>query len=69
MSNHTEIIDYLKYCKNYILGLKLNGVPVVQTNRKTGFLGFLVDIESLMSMFTKYRLCIKECGIAEGSGI
>jgi hypothetical protein len=32
----------------------LNGVPVVQTNRKTGFLGFLVDIESLMSMFTKY---------------
>jgi hypothetical protein len=54
MSNHTEIIDYLKYCKNYILGLKLNGVPVVQTNRRTGFLGFLVDIESLMSMFTKY---------------
>lgn len=48
------IFDYLDICKNYILGLKLNGYPLLYSQRKTGFLGFLICIESLKCFYTKY---------------
>lgn len=38
--NSTFISEYLEKCKNYILGLKLSGVPIVNTGRKTVFFCF-----------------------------
>lgn len=53
-ANYIELSHYLDFCKNYILGLKLNNVPVVFTQRKTGFLGFLIGIESVLGMYKRY---------------
>lgn len=47
----SEFLQFFQYMKNYILGLTLNGQPVVQSKRKTGFLGFLVGMESLEALY------------------
>lgn len=59
--NAKNISDVLAFCetaKAYILGLKLNTndrlVPVVQSQIKTGFRGFLINIESISSMYKNY---------------
>lgn len=49
-----EMFSYLEYAKQYILGLKLAGTSVLLTNRKTGFIGFLIGIESLRGIYELY---------------
>nr|CAI5833587.1 unnamed protein product [Callosobruchus analis] len=40
----------------YIKDLKLGSIPIIQSARKTGFLGFLIDIESLKRIYKAYIL-------------
>lgn len=40
--------EFLENMYRYITGLKLNNVPILMSNRKTGFLGFLMCIKSLI---------------------
>lgn len=49
--NVGHIFAYFQEMKNYILGLKLQGRLITETRRKTGFVGFLVAIESLKSLY------------------
>lgn len=47
--------DYLNEVKEYLLNLKLqDGILVTNSNRKVGFVGFLVCIESLQKMYETY---------------
>lgn len=50
----TQFFNYMEFVKNYILGLSLNQLPIVRSARKTGFLGFLICIESLKNMYKLY---------------
>lgn len=56
LSRATEetIFNFLSYCENYIKGLKLKGVNILNTNRKTGFLGFLISSQSLKYLYLEY---------------
>lgn len=55
--NETFIFSELIRVKNYILGLKnLKGKLMVNTARKTGFVGFLICIESLILMYVEHVL-------------
>lgn len=51
--NKEFIFSFLNECREYILGLKLNNVAICRTNRKTGFLGFLICIESLRNYYSQ----------------
>ncbi|KAI5634401.1 transposase protein domain-containing protein [Phthorimaea operculella] len=69
-NNQTEIMDFLEQAKNYILSLKiynktrwiskkriilnLSKKRLVECKSKTGFLGFLICIESLKFLFSTY---------------
>lgn len=57
-ANKTHVFTFLEEAKEYILGLKLkvgkHMIPVVQSAIKTGFRGFLINIESVVSMYTHY---------------
>jgi len=45
----------LQRTRDYILNLTLpDGVKVVQSRRKTGFVGFLMNIRSLLNIFDQY---------------
>ena len=47
-------LPFLDEASNYIKGLKnVTGVPMHKTKRKTGFVGFLVAIESVKLLFTE----------------
>lgn len=48
------IFNRLESVKNYIFSLTLNGIPVLNSARKTGFLGFLICIESLKGFYATY---------------
>lgn len=46
--NYELILCKLEECKEYLLNLRLeNGQLLIHSKRKTGFLGFLINIESL----------------------
>lgn len=51
------MFTFLNEAKDYILGLRVKGpksqryVPVVSSLIKTGFRGFIIDIESLKHMY------------------
>lgn len=50
--NKAQIFDFLAMAENYLMNLKLlNGTLVVNSSRKTGFIGFLTCIKSLKLMF------------------
>lgn len=49
-----QVFSYFDKCSDYIESLKLDGKPILQSKRKTGFLGFLIDIISVKSIF---RVC------------
>lgn len=69
-SNATEILDFLEKAKNYILSLRIyskikrtirdriiiniSKKSIVECKSKTGFLGFLICIESLKHLFINY---------------
>ncbi len=56
-SNEEFIFSELVRIKNYIFDLKdKNGTPICESGRKTGFLGFLICIESLILLYVKYVL-------------
>ncbi|CAH1156107.1 unnamed protein product [Phaedon cochleariae] len=46
-----EYFNFLTECSSYIRSLKLKGIPILESNRKSGFLGFLSCIESLKSLY------------------
>ncbi|VEN54857.1 unnamed protein product [Callosobruchus maculatus] len=48
------IFNFLNECKNYIQEIKLNGIPVRSTRRKTGFLGFLIAINTIQNIYEEY---------------
>lgn len=50
IGNMTSIKEVLADCKTYILGLKTSktGPTIIKSQRKTGFLGFVICIESLL---------------------
>jgi hypothetical protein len=52
--NIDNIKQFLASAKDYIMNLKdsVDGKPIVTTNRKTGFIGFLVCINSLLNLFS-----------------
>lgn len=56
--NDTEVLTFLKEGKKYILELKVKQgaelVPVVTSPIKTGFRGFLINIESVCAIYSKY---------------
>lgn len=56
--NITEALHFFETAKAYILSLKLKTtyglVPVAQSQIKTGFRGFLINIESISSMYVQY---------------
>lgn len=55
--NETFIFTELIRVKNYILGLKdFEGKPMVTGGRKTGFIGFLICIESLILLYVDHVL-------------
>lgn len=55
--NETFIFTELIRVKNYILGLKdREGKPMVAGGRKTGFIGFLICIESLSLLYVDHVL-------------
>lgn len=51
--NYMKYVEFLKEAKTYILFLKqsISGRPILQSNRKSGFLGFLICIDSLLSLY------------------
>lgn len=53
-ANH--FFDFFATMRQYIMGLTIDGKPVTTSRRKTGFLGFLICMESLEQMYKKYVL-------------
>lgn len=62
--NATDVFTFLQEVKQYILGLKVRKpktneiVYILKSNIKTGFRGYLIDIESVIAMYREY---IEEC--------
>lgn len=56
-STENSFFSFLNKMVEYILGLKVARVPALNCPRKTGFLGFLICIESLKNM---YQIYVKE---------
>lgn len=51
VENAQEIFDFLNYMIIYIKSLTIRRVEVLKTKRATGFLGFLINIESLKILY------------------
>lgn len=51
--NHKKYVDFLKEAKTYIMSLKQPNTYtcLLESNRKTGFLGFIVCIDSLIGLY------------------
>lgn len=58
--NAAEIFDFLIEAEAYILGLKVQGIknkrwiPVVKSRIKTGFRGFVINIETIKMMYHEF---------------
>lgn len=55
----SDVFSYLKKCKDYIRELSINSQSVLKSNRKTGFIGFLINIQNLQNIFNDY-VCEKK---------
>lgn len=57
VSNYKEYYNFLKTARSYLTNLKesVNGKLMTDSNRKTGFLGFVICIDSLLLL---YRLLV-----------
>lgn len=56
--NANEVMQFLKETTTYIQSLKLaDGLSILKSNRKTGFVGFLICIESLQNMYERLIAC------------
>lgn len=54
--NAEKIFEFLNYFEIYIKSIKLGGRNILQTDRKTGFLGFLVNINTLKCIYEAFVL-------------
>lgn len=51
-ANAKEVFEYLEYVRTYIINLKLEDKSfVVNSRRKTGFIGFFIGINSLIELY------------------
>lgn len=50
----SHVFEFLNEMEHYIKGLRLNKRSILTTQRKTGFLGFLINIHNLKCMFNDY---------------
>nr|CAI5824870.1 unnamed protein product [Callosobruchus analis] len=50
-NNASAVFAYLDHCKEYIKDLKTDDTTVLNCRRKTGFLGFLICIDSLQAFY------------------
>lgn len=58
-ANIARTVDFINMCKEYIINLKfVNNNYIVKSGRKTGFLGFIICLQSAINMFDD--LIIKE---------
>lgn len=55
-----QLFGYFNEITHYILHLNLAGVPIMESQRKTGFLGFLICINSLKEMYQTFIIDKKE---------
>ena len=56
--NSSEIISFLEEAETYIKNLKLtDGLHVIKSNRRTGFLGFIFCIQSLLHTYKSFIAC------------
>ena len=55
-SNYSQYFDFLISSRAYIAQLldPATGEDLLRSNRKTGFLGFIVNIDSLVNLFKHY---------------
>lgn len=49
-----NVLPILVECADYIKGLKLDGKDILKSPKKTGFLGFLIDIFVIQSIYEEY---------------
>lgn len=54
IDNAEEIISFLNIVESYLPSLRLHGKGILDTNRKTGYLGFLIDIHNLKKIYLEY---------------
>lgn len=58
--NFDDVLEFLMEAKEYIRGLKVRGqksgkmLPIVKTRVKTGFCGFLINVESVVNVYREY---------------
>jgi hypothetical protein len=51
-TNYGELKTYANNFEDYIKNLRnLNGVPILKTNRKTGFLGIIICLRNMFAVF------------------
>lgn len=53
-NNKTRIFDFLDEISRYIKSLKVLGKAITSSRNKTGFVGFLINIESLKNLYDEY---------------
>lgn len=53
----SHFLQYMESIKEYILGLTLKNISILKSPRKTGFLGFIICIDSLIKL---YKLHVTE---------
>lgn len=54
-----NIFEFLEYFSDYIKSIELDGTNVIETARRTGFLGFLINIATLRFYYEEYVLTKK----------
>lgn len=54
MENSAEIFSFFDVAVDYIESLQLDGKSILNSTRKTGFLGFLINITMLKSIYEEY---------------
>lgn len=52
--NADRILPFLTQSSDYIRSLKLSGLNILRSSKKTGFLGFLINIICLREIYEKY---------------
>jgi len=57
LKNYQQIVEFIKTFSFYVNSLKcLDGQLVIDSNEKTGFLGFLICFESLLQLYSELIL-------------
>lgn len=56
LKNADKIFEFLDYFSKYLKSLKFQGVNILETDRKTGFLGFLMNIEAMRYFYSEFIL-------------